>query len=195
MTMPPQKPHRSRQDYETPPELITAVEQRFGPITWDVAATAENAVIAGSRFFSPDGIDALTDNWSLRFLRDARELLWLNPPFGAIATDWAPLVGRWTRRLPWLRLVMLTPASVGSEWFQAHVHRRAMVLALSPRLTFVGAADPYPKDCMLSCYGFGVTGFDVWRWDEDHDAPRPAESAPGPAVKATRARAKSLVMA
>jgi hypothetical protein len=39
-----------------------------------------------------------------------------------------------------------------------------MVLPLNPRLTFVGEKDPYPKDLMLSCFGFGVTGCKQWRW-------------------------------
>lgn len=168
--MPRQKPHRSKQDYGTPPELVAAIERRFGAITWDVAATADNSVC--SRFFSRDGIDALTDDWSARFTR--RDVLFLNPEFGGIATTWAPLVAKWTRKLPWLRLLLLTPASIGSEWFQQHVHRKAMVLGLSPRLHFVGADDPYPKDCMISGFGFGVQGFDVWRWDEDAAEPPPA---------------------
>ena len=162
MSMPRQKPGKSRQDFGTPDELLDAVELRFGAITWDVAADADNAVIDGERFFSAGGVSALDDDWSKRFKRT--DLLWLNPPFGAISHAWAPLVARWTAALPWLRLVMLTPASVGSEWFRLYAHGRAMVLGLNPRITFVGETTPYPKDCMLSCYGFGVAGFDVWRW-------------------------------
>lgn len=193
--MPRQKPHRSRQDYATPPELVRAIEARFGALTWDVAATAENAVVP-DRFFSSDGIDARSDNWAARFTRS--DLLFLNPEFSGIASTWVPLVSRWTHRLPWLRLIMLTPASVGSEWFQAFVHRKAMVLALSPRLTFVGEKDPYPKDCMLSCFGFGVSGFDVWRWDESLDPPAPvkARSAAKPVSRAPvkRPRDAALVL-
>lgn len=188
MGMPAQKPGRSRQDYGTPPELIAAVERRFGRLTWDVAAHADNTVVP-DRFFAVGGLDgdALTADWS-GFTRS--DLLWLNPPFGTIATEWAPLVAKWTRRMPWLRLLMLTPASVGSEWFQQHVHRRALVLALSPRLHFVGADDPYPKDCMLSVFGYGVSGFDVWRWDESGE-PAPA-AAPRRQPAKARGQAKAL---
>jgi hypothetical protein len=179
MGMPRQKPHRSKQDYGTPLELICAVNCRFGQLTWDLAATAENTVAPrrpGSGGFFSEGLDdALTTSWEV-FTR--ADLLWLNPPFGAIATTWAPLVSRWTRKLPWLRVLMLTPGSIGSEWFQRYVHRKAMVLALSPRLHFIGAADPYPKDCMLSCFGFGVTGFDVWRWDAVPERADGAEPVP-----------------
>jgi hypothetical protein len=166
-------------------------------LTWDVAATANNTVVAPApgaesatgRFFSADGLSAFDADWR-GF--DRRDLLFLNPPFGTIASEWAPLVARWTRALPWLRLLMLTPASVGSEWFQSFVHRRALVLALSPRLQFVGADDPYPKDCMLSVFGYGVAGFDVWRWDEALEpAPAPVK-ARAPAKRLVRAPAKSL---
>lgn len=182
MGMPRQKPHRSKQDYGTPPELVAAIERRFGALTWDLAATADNTVVA-DRFFSVGGLDgdALTAPWNFK----RSDLLWLNPEFGGIGSTWAPLVARWTRKLPWLRVIMLTPASIGSEWFQRHVHRKALVLGLSPRLHFVGAKDPYPKDCMLSCFGFGVAGFDVWRWDEDL-------AEPAPPVKRARQPAKRL---
>ncbi len=188
--MPQQRPHRSKQDYGTPPELVAAIERRFGTITWDIAASADNAVC--ERFYSKDGIDALTDDWAQRF--SPRDLLFLNPEFGSIASVWAPLVARWRRRMPWLRLLLLTPASVGSEWFQRYVHRRALVEALSPRLHFVGCDDPYPKDCMLSCFGMGV-GFDVWRWDEDLVAlpePKPAAPLPPPKAKPKRERRRVI---
>jgi hypothetical protein len=60
---------------------------------------------------------------------------------------------------------MLTPASVSTEWFNDSVHGQALVLAIRPRIKFVGHADPYPKDLILSCYG-EPPGFDTWRWDE-----------------------------
>jgi hypothetical protein len=44
------------------------------------------------------------------------------------------------------------------------VHKHALVLGLSPRLTFVGCPTPYPKDLMLSVFCESWIGFDVWRW-------------------------------
>lgn len=44
------------------------------------------------------------------------------------------------------------------------MNRKAMVLGLSPRLTFKGEKDPYPKDLMLSVYGQAYSGFDTWNW-------------------------------
>jgi hypothetical protein len=161
MSMPEQKPGKSRQDYGTPDDFLDALELRFGELTWDCAADADNAVAGGDRFFSKDGESAFDADWR-RFKRT--DLLYMNPEFSGIAHLWAPLVAKWTTELPWLRLLMLTPAALGSEWYRKHVEDKAMVLPLNPRLTFVGEKDPYPKDLMLSCFGFGVTGVKQWRW-------------------------------
>jgi hypothetical protein len=184
--MPRQKPHRSKQDYGTPPEFVAAVERRFGTLTWDVAATADNTVVP-ERFYSLKGIDARTDDWSKRFTR--QDLLWINPEFSGLAHVWVPLIAHWARALPWLRIIMLSPLTCG-EWYRTYVHQRAGVLGLNPRLHFVGEADPYPKDCMLTLWNLGVPGYDVWRWDE---RPLRVLRPPGaPAVKRARAAPKRL---
>jgi phage N-6-adenine-methyltransferase len=153
-TMPKQAPGKSKQDYETPPELIQAVELRFGKLHVDLAARADNAKAA--RYITPEQ-DSLSVDWGAEFFN---RRAWLNPEFADIA-PWAKKCST-TRGL---HIFMLTPASVGANWFAEHVHGKALVLALSPRITFVGASDPYPKDCIISIFGFGVAGFDVWRWD------------------------------
>lgn len=156
MTTPHQKPGKSRQDYETPPELLEAVVSLFGELHVDLAARADNA--KAPVFVTPEE-DSLSISWE----RFYGQRCWLNPPFADI-TPWAKkcALESVTRRL---EIFMLTPASIGSNWFAEHVHGRALVLALRPRLTFVGAKDPYPKDCMLSCFGARRwPSFDVWRW-------------------------------
>ena len=60
-------------------------------------------------------------------------------------------------------LLLLVPASVGSNWYAENIHGRALVLALSPRVRFVGHSGPFPKDLILAAYG-KATGFDCWRW-------------------------------
>lgn len=157
MTEPRQKPGASRQDYGTPRALIDAVIQRFGPLDVDLAATGENA--KASVWITPER-DSLTVRWGHLF---RRQRAWLNPPFDDIAT--------WTRKCAFeshydgVEIILLTPASVGSNWFMEHVHGRAAVFALNPRLRFEGCKDAYPKDCMLSVFGAGLPpGFDVWRW-------------------------------
>ena len=156
MTMPEQKPGRSKQDYATPRELIDAVEARFRRLDWDLAASAENRKAA--QFFSV-AQNSLGQDWT-----KLKGNLWLNPPFADIA-PWAAKCeastgeGRGEGR----RIFLLTPASVGSNWFAEHVFGKACVIALRPRLTFVGATDPYPKDLILSVFG-RHPGFELWRW-------------------------------
>lgn len=155
MSMPKQSRTTSRQDYETPPELLAAVERRFGRLHVDLAARADNAK---APIFAPPERDSLSLSWAREF---AGKRCWLNPPFANI-DPWAEKCA--SASSAGLHIVMLTPASIGANWFAEHVHGKAVVLALSPRITFVGATDPYPKDCMLSIFGLGVAGFDVWRW-------------------------------
>lgn len=159
---PTQKPHRSKQDYATPPEFLAAVTRRFGPLTWDLAATADNSV-ARSHYFGPGsrhGEDALAVSWAN--VSERGGWLWLNPPFADI-DPWARkcveemLAGR-------ARILLLTPASVGSRWFARHVQPHAHVIGLSPRITFVGEAAGYPKDLSLSVFAHGLTGFSTWQW-------------------------------
>jgi phage N-6-adenine-methyltransferase len=152
--MPAQKPHRSRQDYGTPRALLDAVKRVFGEIDFDLAADASNAVAPCYYTEADDALRADTP-WP----RDA--LCWLNPPFGRIA-PWAARCAAEAQQ--GARVLMLAPASIGSAWFAAYVHKHAYVLALRPRLTFAGCDAPYPKDCILAVYGFGEVGFDVWEW-------------------------------
>lgn len=150
-----QKPGRSRQDYGTPPEFLRAVERRFGPIAFDLAARPDNAVT--SAHFSPR-TNSLVQHWNR-----LTGVLWLNPPFGK-PDAWA---GKCARSMgPGRVILLLTPASVSTEWFADYVYGRARVFAIRPRLTFVGCQDPYPGDLILSAFGPDYPpAFCCWRWD------------------------------
>lgn len=152
--MPVQKPHRSRQDYGTPRDLLDVVERGFGAIGFDLAASDENAV-APSYYTEADDALGVSTPWP------SDRLCWLNPPFARIA-PWAARCA--IEAHAGKRILLLVPASIGSAWFASYVHKRSLVLALRPRLTFDGCSTPYPKDCILAVYGFGETGFDVWEW-------------------------------
>lgn len=147
--------HRSKQDHATPLEFTHAVEDRFGPLSWDLAATAENKK---APMYISSETNSLTVPWHKS---PCAGLLWLNPPFGHIE-PWAAKT-RWEADQG-ANILLLTPASVGALWFINHVHRHAMVFTLFPRIIFEGSKDPYPKDCILSVFWGGVTGFDVWKW-------------------------------
>lgn len=153
---------RSKQDYGTPRIFLDAVEKRFGRIRWDLAAHKDNAVC--SWFYGPRslvGEDAFGYDWKFEPDEEGPQTIWLNPPFENIS-PWAEKCA--TRKDREGFLLLLTPASVGTDWFRVHVQPNAYVLGLSPRLTFEGTTAPYPKDLMLSVFGYGLHGFDVWRW-------------------------------
>lgn len=155
MSVPKQKPGKSEQIVCTPKELLFAVADRFGAIAYDLACTRANRVVANPlNAFSHEDMDSLQAHWPGR----AEGLCWLNPPFGNIA-KWAKKAAESRSRI-----AMLVPASIGSNWFRGHVHGKAYVLALNPRVTFVGHSAAYPKDLILCVYGHGLAGFDVWEW-------------------------------
>ncbi|HEY3494775.1 MAG TPA: DNA N-6-adenine-methyltransferase [Polyangiaceae bacterium] len=157
---------KTKQDWRTPPEFIDAIVKRFGRPTFDLAATAGEQIAGVKYHFTPEQ-DSLRQSWaSLRTPSEDEgfaSVAFLNPPFANIApwaqklTDECRWIKRWT--------LMLVPASIGTEWYAKHIHGKALVLGLSPRMTFIGADAPYPKDLMLVCVGFGAVGFDTWRWD------------------------------
>lgn len=149
---------KSKQDYGTPWAFIRAVEAKWGPIIHDIACTRANAKALSGYYFD-EGLDAFARSWSADFPTGN---LWLNPPFADI-DPWAEMCAFHAIRRDGL-IFMLTPASIGTEWFRAHVWENARVLGLGPRMTFEGAEDPYPKDLMLSIFGRATAGFDLWRW-------------------------------
>ena len=149
---------KSKQDYGTPMEFIRAVEDRFGELVADLACTTANAK-APKGYYHDHGVDSLAQPWAEDYPHGN---LWLNPPFKNI-DPWAEKCFAESMKREGA-IFLLTPASIGTDWFAKHVHRKAIVLALSPRLTFEGTTEPYPKDLMLSVYGYGLSGFDTWRW-------------------------------
>lgn len=150
--MPRQKPGRSKQDYSTPLEFIDAVVTRFGPLAWDLAASAENTVAS---CFYDEARNSLIQDWD-----ELVGVAWLNPPYANI-DPWAAKCASVRDRLGWT--LLLVPASTGANWYQEHLVPNALVLDFAPRLCFDGIA-PYPKDLTLAAFGFGVVGRSFWRW-------------------------------
>jgi len=146
----------SRQNYRTPPNFMQAAVSRFGPIAFDLAAEPENA--QAERYLTEER-DAFTFHW----YQLSSGNLWLNPPFSNIE-PWAEKCA--VEAAKGARILFLTPASVGSNWFRDHVFDKAMVFALNGRLHFDPARPKwgYPKDCILSVYGIYSPGFEIWNW-------------------------------
>jgi len=158
--MPAQKPGRSRQDYQTPPEFLDAVKKRLfiSNFSWDLAASAENSVTDGGYYDEEQ--NSLLQPWEDLPYQDG--WLWLNPPF-AILTPWVTKAR--LAALKGAQIAMLVPAAVGANWWRDWVHDKAHVLFLNGRITFVGADDPYPKDCALLLYTpFCFGGYECWNW-------------------------------
>lgn len=144
----------SRQDYATPWSFIHAVEKRFGKIDCDLAASQHNAKAS---CFITEEQDSLSMRWPV-----FNTLLWLNPPFGNI-TPWAKKC--YEESQLGAHILLLVPASVGSNWFAEFVHEKARVYFLRPRLMFEGEKDPYPRDLLLANFG-PVPGYECWNWKE-----------------------------
>lgn len=156
---PVQKPGKSRQDYQTPLELIEAVGRRLNidKFSFDLAASKENAV--AEQFYTEED-DALIQPWAMPGWH------WCNPPFGKLR-PWVKKA--WDEVQLGARVVMLVPAGVGSNWWKDYVHDKAHVLFLNGRLIFgVGGkpeAAPYPKDCAILLWTpFVFGGYEVWDW-------------------------------
>jgi phage N-6-adenine-methyltransferase len=150
MSMPKQQPHKSRQDYETPDDLLRAIEAKYGPLEIDLAAREDNK--KAPLCITPEQ-DSLKTPWPKGVL------CWLNPPFSNI--------GEWAKKCrdEGASVIMLTPASVGSEWYAEYCHGNCRTVFIRPRLTFVGATDPYPKDCMLTLWNIdNRNAFELWRY-------------------------------
>lgn len=152
--MPIQKPGRSVQIVGTPDNFLAAFEERFGPIMWDLAATAENAV-RGVRYLGPGSVfaeDALPFRWC-----DLLGNLWLNPEFAKI--------GPWAKKASEGGNVNLFVPLSSSGWAAKYCWGVGMVYPLFPRIVFKGHTAAYPKDMMLVRYGHGITpGCELWRW-------------------------------
>lgn len=152
MTIPRQRPGKSKQDVQTPLEFLVKVRARLHePIVLDLAANQENTVVPN--FFSEEQ-NSLLQEWPME------GWCWLNPPYENIR--------------PWVEkaatgnslVAMLIPASTGSNWWRDWVDGKAHVLLLNGRITFVGHTSPYPKDLALLLYTpFIKGGYEVWDWD------------------------------
>lgn len=160
---------RSRQDYSTPWPFIHAVEKRFGKIDCDLAASVDNRKAETCYMEEQDSLVQPWHNIGAMGGLSRHCLLWLNPPFANI-TPWAKKC--YEESLLGAHILLLVPASVGSNWFAEYVHEKARVMFLRPRLVFEGEKDPYPRDLMIAEYTPGTAGhwptvwYKCWKWIE-----------------------------
>ncbi len=143
--------HTSRQDYPTPQKLIQIIEQEWGQLTLDLAATAENR--KAPYYLGPEH-DSLKEPWHLW-----PGTCWLNPPFKKI--------GPWARKCReeagnGARIIMLVPNSTGARWFRTDIHGHARVILLAPRITFEGMTNTFTRDLVLCLFGLEPPGYETW---------------------------------
>ncbi len=159
--MPKQQPATSKQAVGTPLILLDAVRRRLkiADFVIDLAATKGNRVT--ERYYSRKE-NGLAQSWP------RAAWCWLNPEFNAIE-KWLSKVCE--EAYMGSRIAVLVPAAVGANWWAKYVHRRARVLFLNGRVTFVGHKQGYPKDCAVLLYEppqeprlAGGRGYSVWRW-------------------------------
>lgn len=151
LTGPSVKRYQSEQVVATPWAFIRAVEAKFGPLAWDLAATAENH--KAPRWITPEQ-DTFKQNWAA--LLDGG-LGWLNPEFDPMRV-WVAKCSMEQQR--GAEVLSLAPASIGSNWFWDHVQPYATVYSVG-RIPFEGSHKVYPKNhpragertCDPSCVG------------------------------------------
>lgn len=158
----------SEQSVETPDEFIRAVEQKFGPLDWDLACTVDN--VKAIRGYTYPEFDALTKNWAGvgAMMEKANPLLWLNPEFANIA-PWAQKCAE--EREQGAEILLLVPQG-SQNWYWNWVQPYADVYWVG-RMKFVGHTTAYPKDLILAHYHKHSIGAltDLhpvrWRWQDD----------------------------
>ena len=142
----------------TPRPFLNAVENRFGPIRWDLAANKENCVTNDYKFYGPGSY-----NYENSLSNDCKwfllscELLWLNPPFSNIA----PFAQKaMEQRELGAKIAMLMPASVCTNYFNDYVRNNAYIFELTPRVFKVEI-----RDCILALFTpEHYTGREKWEW-------------------------------
>lgn len=139
---PTMRRHRSNQAHETPWELISAIEKRFGLIEIDLAATAKNR--KAGRYITKKE-NSLKCNWA-KMLKGG--LGYLNPEFDPV-TPW--IEKSIEQQIAGARFVDLLQGSMDANWFWKML-RHCHVYALEPRVTFEGEKDVFPKPLVLSAF-------------------------------------------
>jgi phage N-6-adenine-methyltransferase len=165
----PRSKWQTNQRIGTPWALFNPLNTIF-KFAVDLAADADNTKCP--LYITPE-MDSLSENVNWAGLSEG--WLWLNPPFNNIP-DWVAKCKREAKK--GAKIVMLTPASVGANWFLNDVFGNAVVVFLKGRLIFdyvldAGPkkgqwnTDAYPKDCMLSIFGAPTPQITWADWRKD----------------------------
>ena len=166
----------SKQDYKTPKELISACEARFGKISVDLAADAQNKVCK-AYFCAPGtilhsegaiGEDSLAYDWSPMTI-DCDDFLFLNPPFRMIPEFSKKFKEEAVKGAKGLFLI----PDDATKAYMANVIGHADVYRLVGRVPFKvnedGTKESFPKDCCIAHYypGNDRPKYCFWDWKKN----------------------------
>ncbi len=146
----------SVQEVGTPDDFLIAFERRFGKIAIDLAADEFHTV---THRYLDRRTNSLAQPW-----HQIPGMQWLNPEFDDLDT-WAEKCS--DEGQIGAQVAMLSPASIGTNWFAHHAFREAVTIGIRPRLIFKGSTAGYPKDLCLTLWGMGFSGFGIWDYKRD----------------------------
>jgi len=160
----PLRASMSNQNVETPADLIAAIEERFGPLTLDLAADgknhkAPNWLGPGGRF--EDSLSAEADWTRLLMSAWGGGNGWLNNPYTNtpewVKKCWATIAEPGAYGF---RILQLIPAAVCTNYFVDFVNEYAYRIELTPRPFLTEA-----RDCVLIVWTpEQLVGRETWKW-------------------------------
>jgi hypothetical protein len=176
----------SKQDVETPEELISAVENFFQrEIIFDLSAQQHNT--KADHYYSPED-NTMTKKWSDEIETKKYQMAWVNPSFSAeqickpncikekckkrgyhnefYQAGTAEIVKKCHEESQMgLTICSLTLASVATKWWRGWI-KEGMSFVLEKRVRFVGWKDLYPKDLAVTLWtpGASMPSHGLWDW-------------------------------
>ncbi len=153
---------KSRDDWETPDELICILNREFGVFDLDPAATLDNRKAKcwyGPDQADPDERDGLTCSWWGN--------VYVNPPYGRGVVN--RFVEKCYNEVFWGRVdvvVALLPASTSAAWWHQWVMQATEIRLLKGRLTYKGAPSAATWDSVIVIWRRNQLGWcRVTGWD------------------------------
>lgn len=136
----------------TPQDFRDAIVKRWSYPAIDLACEERNRF--GSWGFYSHERDSLAEDWKGKH----SGLCWLNPPYDNIAP--------WARKAAdsGANILMLVPASIGTNWFRDVQSRCDVIPIGNPRIKFDGHKNGYPKDLMLLVFPGKGKLLPQWDW-------------------------------
>ena len=123
-----------KEDWETPQELFSKLNQRFS-FDIDVAASTQNAKL--EKYFTVSD-DALEQQWNGN--------VFCNPPYGRKIHHWVKKAYDEYLRDPSRVIVLLIPARTDTRYFHNYIFGKAEVEFLPGRLKFEVEGKPHPHN-------------------------------------------------